>query len=97
MMSSVEDIPAGTIMASLPWGWEGYGEYLQALGRRRLGVNAGGMVGHAALRYYVMGARSLDEAPARAHGYDYMLVNGTMLVDHDELTAERPGQLVTKS
>jgi N-acyl-D-amino-acid deacylase len=29
-------------------------------------VNVGGMIGHAALRYYVMGERSLDEAPAAA-------------------------------
>jgi N-acyl-D-aspartate/D-glutamate deacylase len=33
----------------------------------------------------------------RAHGYDYTLVNGKVLVDHDELTAERPGQMVTAS
>jgi len=30
------------------------------------GVNVGGMVGHCAVRYHVMGARSLDEAPADA-------------------------------
>jgi N-acyl-D-amino-acid deacylase len=64
MMDSVEDIPADTIMAGLDWGWESYGDYLRTVGRRRLGVNAGGMIGHAALRYYVMGDRSLDEAPA---------------------------------
>jgi N-acyl-D-aspartate/D-glutamate deacylase len=64
MMDSVEDIPAATIMAGLEWGWETYGEYLAALARRPLGVNVGGMIGHAALRYYVMGERSLDEAPA---------------------------------
>jgi N-acyl-D-amino-acid deacylase len=51
-------------MAGLGWGWETYGDYLRALGRRRLGLNVGGMVGHATLRYYVMGGRSLDEAPA---------------------------------
>ncbi len=33
----------------------------------------------------------------RAHGYDYTLVNGTVLIDHDELTDERPGRLVTAS
>ncbi len=64
MMDSVEDIPADTIMAGLDWGWESYGDYLRAVARRRLGVNVGGMIGHAALRYYVMGDRSLDEAPA---------------------------------
>jgi N-acyl-D-aspartate/D-glutamate deacylase len=64
MMDSVEDIPADTIMAGLDWGWETYGDYLRTLGQRETGVNVGGMVGHAALRYYVMGPRSLDEAPA---------------------------------
>jgi len=66
MMDSVEDIPADTIMDGLPWGWETYGDYLRALGARPLGVNAGGMVGHAALRYYAMGERSLSEEPATA-------------------------------
>ncbi|GAA0949885.1 N-acyl-D-amino-acid deacylase family protein [Actinocorallia libanotica] len=64
MMESVEDIPADTIMAGLDWDWETYGEYLKSLGRRELGVNAGGLIGHSALRYYVMGERSLEEAPA---------------------------------
>ncbi|MDX6745137.1 N-acyl-D-amino-acid deacylase family protein [Actinocorallia sp. A-T 12471] len=66
MMESVEDIPADTIMAGLDWGWESYGDYLKALGRRPLGVNAGGLVGHCALRTYVMGERALEEAPATA-------------------------------
>jgi N-acyl-D-amino-acid deacylase len=65
MMDAVEDIPADTIMAGLGgWGWETYGEYLQALGEHKLGVNVGGMIGHSALRYYVMGPRSIDETPA---------------------------------
>ena len=64
MMEAVEDIPADTIMAGLDWGWETYGDYLGALDRRPLGPNVGGLVGHCALRYYVMGERSLDDAPA---------------------------------
>ncbi|MFI0355021.1 amidohydrolase family protein [Actinomadura sp. 9N407] len=64
MMESVEDIPADSIMSGLDWGWETYGEYLRALGRREIGVNAGGLVGHCALRHYVMGERGLDESPA---------------------------------
>ena len=31
----------------------------------------------------------------RARGYDYTLVNGRVLVDHDEVTDERSGQMVT--
>lgn len=64
MMEAVEDIPADTIMAGVDWGWQSYGDYLRALARRRLGVNAGGMIGHCALRHHVMGPRGLDEAPA---------------------------------
>jgi N-acyl-D-aspartate/D-glutamate deacylase len=33
----------------------------------------------------------------RAGGYDYTLVNGRVLVDHGELTDERPGQVVSPS
>ncbi len=61
MMESVEDIPARSILEGLPWNWETYGEYLGWLDATPKGVNAGGMVGHCALRYYAMGERSLDE------------------------------------
>ncbi|HSA52206.1 MAG TPA: amidohydrolase family protein [Yinghuangia sp.] len=64
MMEAVEDIPADSIMAGLDWGWHSYGDYLRSLASRPLGVNAGGMIGHCALRHHVMGPRSLDEAPA---------------------------------
>jgi len=60
LMESVEDIPADTILSGLPWDWESYGGYLDSLARRPLGVNAGGMVGHCALRWYAMGERSVD-------------------------------------
>ena len=33
MMESVEDIPAAAILDGLPWDWETYGEYLDALDR----------------------------------------------------------------
>ena len=61
MMESVEDIPARSILEGLPWNWETYGEYLDWLDGTPKGVNAGGMVGHCALRYYAMGERTLDE------------------------------------
>ena len=64
LMESVEDIPAATIMAGMPWQWETYGEYLQALDARPKGMNVGGLVGHCAVRYWAMGAESLDNQPA---------------------------------
>jgi N-acyl-D-amino-acid deacylase len=64
MMESVEDIPADSIMQGLDWDWESYGEYLDAVDRMPKGVNAGGMVGHCAVRVHAMGERSLDKEPA---------------------------------
>jgi N-acyl-D-aspartate/D-glutamate deacylase len=66
LMESVEDIPAATIMAGMPWQWETYSEYLKALDARPKGLNVGGLVGHCAVRYWAMGAESLDNQPANA-------------------------------
>ena len=64
LMESVEDIPAASIRDGLPWSWETYGQYLEAVDAMPKGVNVGGMVGHCAVRYHAMGERSLDEEPA---------------------------------
>ncbi|HEY3724606.1 MAG TPA: amidohydrolase family protein [Acidimicrobiia bacterium] len=72
MMESVEDIPADSIMDGLAWDWESYGEYLGAVDRMPKGVNAGGMVGHCAVRIHAMGERALDEAPATEADVDAM-------------------------
>jgi N-acyl-D-aspartate/D-glutamate deacylase len=66
LMESVEDIPAQSIMAGMPWQWETYGEYLKALDARPKGMNVGGLVGHCAVRYWAMGAKSLENKPANA-------------------------------
>ncbi len=64
MMESVEDIPREAILSSLPWGWSTYPEYLDSVQQLRPALNVVGMVGHCAIRYHVMGERSLgDEAP----------------------------------
>ncbi len=61
MMESVEDIPRQAIMSGLPWTWEGYGDYLNTLETLRPGINVAGLVGHSAVRYYVMGERSFED------------------------------------
>ena len=64
MMESVEDIPRNAIIDSLPWDWNTYPEYLDSVQRMEPALNVVGLVGHCALRYHVMGDRSLsDEAP----------------------------------
>jgi N-acyl-D-aspartate/D-glutamate deacylase len=54
-MESVEDIPASCILEGLPWDWESYGDYLDAVDAMPKGINAGGYVGDVAVRLYVAG------------------------------------------
>ncbi len=55
MMETVEDIPSDAILGGLPWNWEGYGGYLDALEALQPAINVAGLVGHCAVRFYVMG------------------------------------------
>lgn len=68
VLESVEEIPAASMLASVTFRWESYGEYLDALGAQPQGVNVGGLIGHAATRFYAMGEASLerDRVPSDA-------------------------------
>ena len=61
MMETVEDIPKDAILGGLPWNWEDYGGYLDAIERLQPGINVAGLVGHCAVRFYVMGERAVEE------------------------------------
>ena len=61
MMETVEDIPKDAILGGLKWDWEHYGDYLKSIERLGTRVNVAGLVGHAAIRYYVMGERGFAE------------------------------------
>lgn len=61
MMETVEDIPKEAILGGLKWDWEHYGEYLNSIDNLGTAVNVAGLVGHAAVRFYVMGERSFAE------------------------------------
>ncbi len=61
MMETVEDIPRHAILTGLPWTWEDYGGYLDAIETLRPGINISGLVGHSAVRFYVMGERAVEE------------------------------------
>jgi len=66
MMETVEDIPADAILDGLAWDWEGYGGYLDAVEQTRPAINLAGLVGHCAVRFYVMGERAVDGQPTGA-------------------------------
>ena len=61
MMETVEDIPKNAILHGLPWNWESYGGYLNALEALGPSINIAGLVGHCAVRFYVMGERAVEE------------------------------------
>src|SRR5437762_6019700 len=52
-LSYVEAIPM-EVSKTLEFTWEGFPEYLEQMDRN-LGVNVGNLIGHTAVRYYVMG------------------------------------------
>jgi len=54
MFSKIEDIEPDIFDDAVPYCWETFGEYLDHI-RPGLGVNVGALVGHTALRHYVMG------------------------------------------
>jgi N-acyl-D-aspartate/D-glutamate deacylase len=60
MMAKVEGMPLAALEHGVPWDWRSFGEYLHRLDGR-LGVNAGFLVGHCALRRNVMGAARASE------------------------------------
>ena len=59
MFEKIEDIKEPTFAAAVPFSWESFGDYLDHI-RPGLGINIGALVGHSALRYYVMGADSQE-------------------------------------
>ncbi len=61
MMAQVEGMPLVALEQGVPWTWESFGEYLDRL-EGNVAVNAGFMVGHCALRRYVLGEDFAREA-----------------------------------
>ena len=60
MMAKVEGMPLIALEEGVPWNWSSFGEYLGRL-EGNLGVNAGFLVGHCALRRMVMGDERHEE------------------------------------
>ncbi|MGV9232784.1 N-acyl-D-amino-acid deacylase family protein [Streptomyces nigra] len=90
MMSKVEGMSLVALEEGAPWNWHGFGEYLDAL-EGRVAVNAGFMVGHCALRRYVMGEDAVGGRPS-GEQLDAML--GLL---HDAMDAGAWGLSTTQS
>jgi N-acyl-D-amino-acid deacylase len=59
VLSHVEAIPLEAIRAGVTWSWETIPQYLDVLDRR-LGINVASLIGHSAVRRYVMGEASQE-------------------------------------
>lgn len=58
IIEAVEDLPGPVITQGMVWDWETFEEYLDSVGRRKLACDVAVMVGHAAVRTWVMGKRA---------------------------------------
>jgi N-acyl-D-amino-acid deacylase len=52
----IEDIPTEAFATGIPWSWESYGQWRDALADLGTAVHVAALIGHSNLRHFVMGA-----------------------------------------
>ena len=62
LMARVEGMPLAALESGLSWDWAGIRRLVRAGSKDAIGVNAGFLVGHSAIRRVVMGERCHEPA-----------------------------------
>ena len=65
LMEAIEDIPTDVIQTGLEYDFETFEEYMDSIERKPLAMDIGLMIGHCAVRTWVMGKRASFGRPAR--------------------------------
>lgn len=64
LMEGVEDIPGVVMAEGLPWDWDSFPSYLDALAARRRDIDVACLLPHSPLRVWVMGERAIAREEA---------------------------------
>jgi N-acyl-D-amino-acid deacylase len=100
LLCFLEDLPLEAFQREVPWTWERWPEYMQAIGRQATALNLAGYLGHLALRTYVMGAAAWertatdDEIRVMCAHLDEALTHGAIGLSVNHFDRDRTLRLV---
>ena len=72
LFSRVEGVPDKLLESAVPWNWETFGQFLDAVQERKPALNVISLMGQSALRAYVMGEEAMTRREANREEIEAM-------------------------